>query len=131
MSDAARTTEERAAAVEDAAQLLARAMRDSHAPVSVLAGALERMAAALGQCARALARERAHGEDPAVKARSAAVEALERDIGLCIESLQFHDRLIQRLEHVRDCLTEPTGEHRPSESPRGTGSPEGSVELFE
>jgi hypothetical protein len=131
MSDVARTTEERADAVEAAARLLARAMRDSHGPVSVLAGALERMAVALGQCARALERERAESQDPALRERSAAVEALERDIGLCVESLQFHDRLIQRLERVRGCLTGVSGEHRAIESSCGSGSPEGSVELFE
>jgi hypothetical protein len=131
MSDVARTTEERAVALEAAARLLARAMRDSHGPVNVLAGALERMAVALTQCARALERERTAGDDPALREQAAALEALERDIGLCIESLQFHDRLIQRLERVRGCLTGNTGEHRSSDSACGAGSSEGSVELFE
>jgi hypothetical protein len=130
MSGVARTAEERAAEVETAARLLACAMRDSHGPVNVLAGALERMAAALAQCARTLERERAGG-DPALRDQSAALAALERDIGLCIESLQFHDRLIQRLERVRGCLTGVTAEQRASESSSSAGSPEGSIELFE
>jgi hypothetical protein len=131
MSGVARTTEERGAALEAAARLLARAMRDSHGPVSVLASALERMAVALAQCGQALERGYTEGDEPALRDPSAALEALERDIRLCIESLQFHDRLIQRLERVRGCLTGITGEHRMSESSCGTGSPEGSIELFE
>jgi hypothetical protein len=131
MSGVARTAEERAVEVEAAARLLARAMRDSHGPVNVLAGALERMALALAQCARARERERTDGGDPALRDQSAALEALERDIGLCIESLQFHDRLIQRLERVRGCLTGAAAEQRASESTSSAGSPEGSIELFE
>lgn len=131
MNRVARTAEERATALEAAARLLARAMRDSHGPVNVLAGALERMAVALAQCSRALERERSRGDDAALDEQSAALEALERDIGLCIESLQFHDRLIQRLERVRGCLTGYSGERRSSESGCGAGSPEGSIELFE
>ena len=129
MSPIDRTTEELATEVESAARLLARAMRDSHGPVSVLAGALERMATAVARCARA--GDPAQAEEPAVRDQSAALEALGREIALCIESLQFHDRLIQRLERVRGCLTGITGEHRAMEAPSAGGSPEGSVELFE
>jgi len=129
MSGMDRTNKERAAEVESAARLLARAMRDSHGPVSVLAGALERMATAVARCARA--GDPAQVQERAFRDQSAALEALGREIALCIESLQFHDRLIQRLERVRGCLTGITGEHRAVETPSGSGAPEGSVELFE
>jgi hypothetical protein len=142
MTSAARAAEERAAALEAAARLLALAMRDSHGPVDALASALERMAAALTQCARALERQRAldgehrHREPPPpLSDFAAALHGLERDIALCIESLQFHDRLMQRLEKVSGCLT---GEHRSLDSRGGetpsspvAGSTEGSIELFE
>jgi hypothetical protein len=90
----AATAEERSAALEAAAALLALAMHESHAPVDALGGALERMARALGQAGRA--HERA---------------ALERDLALCIECLQFHDRMIQQLTQVRECLSELSGAH--------------------
>jgi hypothetical protein len=142
MTPAARAAEERAAALEAAARLLALAMRDSHAPVGTLASALDRMAAALAQCARALEQQRALADEqsdrepaPALGEFAATLRALERDIALCIESLQFHDRLMQRLERVSGCLTggERAIDSRASESPSGSGagSAEGSVELFE
>ena len=116
MSPPAPAAEDHAAILEDAAQLLALAMHESHGPVDALAGALARMAAAVGQCARALERGRAGAPSaPAVGSRrplresalrdlAAAHQCLEREIALCIESLQFHDRLIQRLERVSRSL---------------------------
>ncbi len=142
MTPAARAAEERAAALEAAARLLALAMRDSHGPVGTLACALERMAAALTQCARAVERQRALDDErgdreppPPLTDFEATLGALQRDIALCIESLQYHDRLMQRLERVSGCLTgeQRTLDYRAGESPCGSGtsSAEGSVELFE
>jgi hypothetical protein len=31
---------------------------------------------------------------------------LARELAVCIEGLQFHDRLMQQLAHVRNCLAE-------------------------
>ena len=67
---------------ETAAALIALAMSESQRPVAALGQALARIAAAV-----------AAGEPP----RAA-------DIAACIESLQFHDRMIQQLTHVRDLL---------------------------
>ena len=117
-------------------------MRDSHAPVDALAGALERMAAALAQCARTVEQQRALDDErsdreppPPLREFAAALRALQRDIALCIESLQYHDRLMQRLERVSGCLTgeERILDHPGSEGAPGSSasSPEGSVELFE
>lgn len=114
-------------------------MRESHGPVEALGGALERMAAALAKCARALDRQRAleanesaQVQEAALREFAAAREPLERDIALCIESLQFHDRLMQRLERVSRFLANHSGEHRASADRRcGAVAAEGSIELFE
>ena len=98
--------EEREAAVEAAVALLALAMHESHAPVDVLGGALERMTRSLAVFAHASGRA-SRAADGAVAAElAAAQETLERELAVCIESLQFHDRLMQQLAHVRDCLTQ-------------------------
>jgi hypothetical protein len=154
MSPVARAAEERGAALEAARRLLALAMRESHPPVEVLAGALERMAAALAECARVLERERALEGEPSAPLPQDSLrdlaerqEALEHDIALCIESLQFHDRLMQRLERVRRLLSGCLSEQRASDgSMSGSAataakpaaerlcsavSAEGSIELFE
>jgi hypothetical protein len=138
MSPGAPAAEERGAALEAAARLLALAMRESYGPVEVLAAALERMAGALAQVARGLEQGRALETEPAPAALDAplrdlltAQQALERDIALCIESLQFHDRLMQRLERVHGSLTGATGKRCTYEIPCKTAASDGSVELFE
>ncbi len=132
--------EERAATLEAAADLLTLAMRESHGPVSVLGSALERMAAALSHYSRSIERRRAleprppggaggHA-DAALGDLEACREALEREIAVCIESLQFHDRLMQRLTRVGHCLTGLTDGSRGSADPRRVNLSEGSIELF-
>ncbi len=128
--------EERAAALAAAADLLALAMQESQGPVGVLGGALERMAAALAQCARAIERQRALEPSSAAPAArvladlEACREALEREIALCIESLQFHDRLMQRLARVGRHLAGLADGPRAGADPRRVNSSEGSIELF-
>jgi hypothetical protein len=60
-------------------------------------------------------------------------DAFARDIAVCIESLQFHDRLVQQLTQARDLLTGlapnprlPTAPGLPAHE----SSIAGSVELF-
>jgi hypothetical protein len=65
--------------MEAAAVLLSLAMRDTERPVADLCEALSRIA-------------------------RTASPALARDVAVCIESLQFHDRLIQQLAAVRGLL---------------------------
>jgi len=88
------------ATLEVAASLLALAMHESHAPVGALGAALERMARALAKSARALEQQRS-GE---ISDLAACHETFEREIAACVEGLQFHDRLMQQLAHVRNCL---------------------------
>jgi len=74
-------------ALEAAASLLALAMQESQRPVDELGGALARMTHALARSPEE------HG-------------GLARELAVCIEGLQFHDRLMQQLAHVRNCLAE-------------------------
>lgn len=129
--------QERGTAIEAAADLLALAMHESHGPVDVLGGALERMAAALSQYALAVERRRAlgaHGSGGPAEAPLGDLEAcretLEREITVCIESLQFHDRLMQRLARVAHHLTGLTDDSRAATDPRRVNLSEGSIELF-
>ncbi len=123
--------------------MLTRAMQESNAPVATLGSALERMAAALAQW-RQYDQRQAATQRGAVLSSTDAYEAnayrnsLERDFALCIESLQFHDRLVQRMCQVRRTLldhvdaasaqaaaTAAAAEH----ASHGSGH-EGSIEFF-
>ncbi len=128
---------DRATDLAAATDLLELAMHESHGPVDVLGGALERMATALSQCARAIERQRSL--DPRGSAGVADSEledlevyraALEREIALCIECLQFHDRLMQRLARVGSYLAGLTGDSCAGTDPRRANLSEGSIELF-
>ncbi|HEV7715655.1 MAG TPA: hypothetical protein VGO53_08665 [Steroidobacteraceae bacterium] len=77
-------THELEVSMEAAAVLLSLAMRDTENPVADLGNALSRMLTELRS---------GHGAPHA-----------EGDIAICIESLQFHDRLIQQLAAVRNLL---------------------------
>jgi hypothetical protein len=54
-------------------------------------------------------------------------ELIENDISVCIQSLQFHDRLIQQLTAVRRLMG---AQAMPGELCSGFMPAEGSVELF-
>ena len=98
-----------------AAELLGTAMRDTEAPVMEMAGALARINSAL-------VRARAAANDEACDCAH-----LKQDIAICIQSLQFHDRLIQQLTAVRRLMGSAPME---GELASGFMPPEGSVELF-
>jgi hypothetical protein len=88
--------------MEAAAVLLSLAMRDTETPATMLGSALGRMSASLIEWRDEL---HANGKDGASAVDDAALRnALERELGVCIESLQFHDRLIQQLAAVRNLL---------------------------
>ena len=118
------------AAVERATALLIHSMQQSDSPISELGSALGRMAQALRQVGTPLFGE--PGQEPTGDAQ-ALRDALARDLAVCIQSLQFHDRLMQQLTQARDLLTGhvATGllSHVP-EVPANEGNIEGSVELF-
>ncbi|HEY3786088.1 MAG TPA: hypothetical protein VGL55_12465 [Steroidobacteraceae bacterium] len=83
-------------AVEAAALLVSLAIQDSRRPVEDLGGALQRMSqGALAQ------------------------EALARELAVCVESLQFHDRLVQQLAFARDLLTSVLSQRLPDVAPYG------------
>jgi len=71
-----------ACAAATAAALIELALGESQRPVAQLGAALSRVSAALSA-----------GSPPAAD-----------DLGVCVECLQFHDRLTQQLSQVRDLL---------------------------
>jgi hypothetical protein len=77
MQQILRSRQEPATAVAAAAALIELAMNESQGPVAELSAALARMA---------------------------RVAEVAPDLALCIEALQFHDRLIQQLTQVRNLL---------------------------
>jgi hypothetical protein len=124
------------AAVERATALLAHSMQASETPISQLSAALVRMAQTLNDIGTPL-----FGDPDAKPAGAngpeglqAFREALLGDIAVCIQSLQFHDRLMQQLTQARDLLTGAALPDKvlisgPAE-PANEGSIEGSIELF-
>ncbi len=103
-----------------ASGLLGTAMRDTETPVMEMAGALTRISTLL-------ARTRSQGPVRPVAGPDDYRELIESDISLCIQSLQFHDRLIQQLSAVRRLMGAEVME---GELCSGFMPAEGSVELF-
>jgi hypothetical protein len=85
---ALRTRAEPATPVEAAAALIALALHESNGPVEDLSSALGRMAQLV--------------QDGA--SEGLPRQQLAREVAICIESLQFHDRLTQQLTQVRNLL---------------------------
>lgn len=133
-----RGTTAEAAVLETVAARLAHAMHETHAPVDRMGAALERMMRALARSARALERLSADGRAAAQERSAEALEdlhecreTLEREIATCIESLQFHDRLMQHLAQVRGGLAALA--QRPHAGVADIRKPDaapGSIELF-
>jgi hypothetical protein len=115
-----------AAAIESAGVLLVQAMQESDPPITQLSGALARMVAALSEMRTQVNHL---PESSQAAASRAAVEALAREICVCIENLQFHDRLIQQLTQVRERLAR-LADHGIPESVPAAPVPAGSIELF-
>jgi hypothetical protein len=120
--------------VERATALLLHSMQQSDLPISELSDALARMARTLSDIGTPLF----GAGDPANPASPASGmhvfrDALARDIAVCIESLQFHDRLMQQLTQARDILTALAANRLLANIPNvpaNEGSIEGSIELF-
>jgi hypothetical protein len=85
--------------VQAAAVLLTLAMRDTESPVTDLGQALSRMVATLTTVRQHLEKKPFNGDTDATRSK------LESELSICIQSLQFHDRLIQQLAAVRNLLT--------------------------
>lgn len=129
--------DERVAALQAAAEHLALAMSESHAPIDALGRSFERMARAIGQCSQAIKDQRAVANGSGTAHAGASLgqleayqAVLEREISVCIESLQFHDRLMQRLNHVGQCLASLIDPLSAQREYRRANLSEGSIELF-
>ncbi|MFM1886360.1 MAG: hypothetical protein RL026_1517 [Pseudomonadota bacterium] len=83
------------------------ALREAQGPVDSLGGSLERLAGEL------LVLGHGEGLDPP---RSAALEALRRDLSDAVRSLQFYDRMVQHLSHVHDFLADAADDLDPNAS---------------
>jgi hypothetical protein len=118
------------AAVERATVLLIHGLQQSDIPISQLSDALARMAQTLIDIGTPL-----FGQAHANATGDARVfrDAFARDIAVCIESLQFHDRLMQQLTQARDLLSavgaKPLLATVPA-LPAKEGNITGGVELF-
>ena len=138
-SSACATAVERAAAVQQATVLLVRSMQQSQAPICELGNALARMARILSDMGIPLfgANDGRPAADPTSRLAPpqlhASRDALARDIAVCIQNLQFQDRLMQQLAQARDLLS-GVGADRllagVADEPANEGSIEGSIELF-
>lgn len=86
------TRAEKATPVEAAAALIQLSLSESNGPVEDLSGALGRMAQLLQT-------------KPDTQTSATDIQSqFARDVAVCIESLQFHDRLAQQLTQVRNIL---------------------------
>ncbi len=85
--------------VQAAAVLLSLAMRDTESPVTDLGQALSRMVSTLTDVRQHMEKKPFNGETDKTR------NQLESELSICIQSLQFHDRLIQQLAAVRNLLT--------------------------
>ena len=74
-------------AIEAAAALIALAMHESQTPVNDLSASIGRIAESVGSPDKQMDRA-----------------ALTREMSVCVEALQFHDRLVQQLTQVRNLL---------------------------
>lgn len=97
-----------------AAGLLRTAMRESEVPVNELAAALVRIKRALRHA-------------PAARGGDCDCKNLEGDVEICIQSLQFHDRLIQQLTSIRQLFG---SEHIPGTLGSAFMPADGSIEIF-
>ena len=121
-----------ATAVERAAALLVHGMRESDLPISNLSAALTRMAQTLSDSGAPLFGAGREGTAAGTDIQ-AVREAFARDIAICIESLQFHDRLMQELAQAREVLTALLNNRLLAKVPNTSandGRIEGSIELF-
>jgi hypothetical protein len=81
--------------IEAAAALIELALHESNGPVEDLSRALGRLAQAVQDAAPG---------SPTSGLAAHEREQLAREVAICIESLQFHDRLTQQLTQVRNLL---------------------------
>ena len=81
--------------MEAAAALIELSVHESNGPVEDLSGALTRMAQLV---------QSPPGNSVGTADKPLDRAQLARDVAICIESLQFHDRLTQQLTQIRNLL---------------------------
>ena len=108
-----------AKAIEGATVQIELALNDSRAPVEFLGEAIRRMASALQVIESKLSKPPTAGS---LELPHAELKALRRDLYASIEKLQFHDRLVQHLSHVRDHLAAIANQIAASGSFDGAGN---------
>jgi hypothetical protein len=116
--------------VERATTLLVHSMQAADTPISQLSDALARMAQTLSDIGTPLFGQTV--AEPTADVRLVG-DAFKRDLAVCIESLQFHDRLMQQLTQARDALTGLAPNKLLARVPNGPAngaSLDGSIELF-
>ena len=116
--------------MERATLLLVHGLQQSDIPISRLSAALARMAETLTHIGTPL-----FGQAGAPPSADLQVlrDVFARELAVCIESLQFHDRLMQQLTQARDLLTGSGSQQLLATvpaMPANEGSIAGSVELF-
>jgi hypothetical protein len=108
--------------------LLVHGLQQSDIPISQLSGALARMSQTLTDIGTPLFG--AAAADPGGDLQVLR-DAFARDIAVCIESLQFHDRLMQQLSQARDLLTAAAAQIAAIPGlPANEGNIQGTIELF-
>jgi hypothetical protein len=119
-----------AAAVERATVMLMHSMQESEIPIARVSEALARMAQTLTHLGAPLFGEERHTTEADVRAIHGV---LAREIAVCIENLQFHDRLMQQLTQALDVMTGLAANELLARVPNvsaNEASLEGSIELF-
>jgi hypothetical protein len=120
------TTSSCAAAIDQATVLLVHGMDKTQAPIANLSSALGRMSQTLSD--NGIPLFSGHLADWTGDLQVFR-EALVRDLAVCIESLQFHDRFMQQLTEARDILTGLATNRFLAQLPAESAN-EGSIELF-
>jgi len=109
--------------------LLVHSTQESEGPITELSEALARMARTLHDSGAPLFGEARLNSTADVQLIR---DAFARDIAICIQSLQFHDRLTQQLTQARDALTGASVRLAAMpDRPANEDGIEGSIELFE
>jgi hypothetical protein len=121
---ALRTRAEPATPVEAAAALIELALHESNGPVEDLSGALARMAQLV---------QSPPGNSSGTADKPLDHAQLARDVAICIESMQFHDRMAQQLTQVRNLLATLAFSDMPAElaGQRMEGDPHKWLALLE
>jgi hypothetical protein len=131
------TDPDKSQAASEALALLELAVSESHTPVGELGDALARMSRALSECCKLVDNLRgAKPEELASAHIQFCHEMFEREVSVCIESLQFHDRMIQQLASAKRYLADRNmdstlpDEERNVDTWNTRHAAEGSIELF-